>query len=94
MCNELVMQSYAKSSLTVKHFFLTIEDGSRKAWYEKIQDRQPKKKKVRKNTGPDEDDYEEFIDYIFPEDSAGEKNLKILQAAQAWKARKMAKTGS
>ncbi|CAD7970963.1 unnamed protein product [Amoebophrya sp. A120] len=25
------------------------EDGSRKAWYEKIQDRQPKKKKVRKN---------------------------------------------
>ncbi|CAD7972605.1 unnamed protein product [Amoebophrya sp. A25] len=58
-------------------------------WVGKLRDRQPKKKKMRS-----EDDGQTYMDYIFPDDSAGEKNLKILQAAQAWKAKKAAKAAA
>ena len=63
----------------------------------KVLDRQPKKKKVRRRIekpGYDEEDYEEAIDYVFPDDDAAEQNYKLLAAAAAWKKKKNAKAAA
>lgn len=54
----------------------------------KVENRQPKKvQKRRAVMGEDgtEEGYEEYIDYIFPDDSATTQNLKILEMAKKWK---------
>jgi crooked neck len=35
-----------------------------------------------------EEGWEEFFDYIFPEDEATKPNLKLLEMAKAWKKQK------
>lgn len=42
-------------------------------------------KKRRKVESADGDGWEEFYDYIFPEDQASSKNFKILELAHKWK---------
>merc|ERR1712194_408546 len=57
--------------------------------------RQPKKTKVRKNLGivDGEEEYEERLDYIFPDDKPREQNFKILEVAAAWKKKKLVLQG-
>lgn len=59
----------------------------------KINEKQPKqvkkKRKIKLNDDEEEDmGYEEYYDYIFPEENTQQKNLKMLQkAAMMWKQR-------
>ncbi|CAL8072243.1 unnamed protein product [Orchesella dallaii] len=56
-----------------------------------IESRMPKRiKKRRKIETPDgtEAGWEEYFDYIFPEDEAAKPNLKLLQMAKMWKKQK------
>ena len=51
---------------------------------EKIEKRMPRK--VPKRRKIEEDRFEEYLDFVFPEDSAGaERMSKLLQMSQAWK---------
>jgi len=45
----------------------------------------PKRVKKRRKLEEEDDAFEEFYDYIFPDDQAQSKNIKILQNAQKWK---------
>jgi len=56
-----------------------------------IAKRQPKRvKKRRVVPGEDgQDTYEEYMDYVFPDDKPEQQNLKILEMAHAWKKRKL-----
>merc|ERR1712048_58250 len=59
---------------------------------EAIQKRQPKRVKKRRTIpGEDgQDTYEEYMDYVFPDDKPEQQNLKILEMAHAWKKRRLA----
>ena len=53
---------------------------------ERVRAKLPKRvKKRRKVQAGEEVGWEEFFDYIFPEDKAQGKNLKILEMAHKWK---------
>eukprot|EP00927_Polykrikos_kofoidii_P002117 TRINITY_DN10821_c0_g1_i1.p1 TRINITY_DN10821_c0_g1~~TRINITY_DN10821_c0_g1_i1.p1 ORF type:complete len:679 (-),score=158.26 TRINITY_DN10821_c0_g1_i1:131-2167(-) len=69
---------------------LEKEHGDEKS-VEELERRQPKRvKKRRAIPGEDgQDAYEEYMDYIFPDDKPEQQNLKILDMARAWKKRKM-----
>merc|ERR1719502_2495370 len=59
---------------------------------EAIIKRQPKRVKKRRTIpGEDGNDaYEEYMDYVFPDDTEKQQNLKILEMAHMWKKRKIA----
>merc|ERR1712194_424349 len=61
-----------------------------------LKKRLPKKTKVRKALGvvDGEEEFEEKLDYVFPDDTKSEQNLKILEMAAAWKAKKLAMASS
>merc|ERR1712032_161741 len=54
--------------------------------------RQPKRVKKRRAVAGDEgqEAFEEYMDYVFPDDEPEKQNLKILEMAHAWKKRKLA----
>jgi len=57
-----------------------------------IEQRQPKRVKKRRavpTETPGQEAYEEYMDYIFPDDKPEQQNLKILEMAHAWKKRKI-----
>lgn len=58
---------------------------------EDVEKRQPKRvKKRRMVPGEDgQDAYEEYVDYVFPDDKPEQQNLKILDMARQWKKRKL-----
>lgn len=58
---------------------------------EAIEKRQPKRVKKRRAVASEDgqDAYEEFMDYVFPDDKPEQQNLKILEMARAWKKRKV-----
>jgi crooked neck len=63
------------------------DDVSRKS----VENLMPRRvKKRRKVTGEDGSDqgWEEYFDYIFPEDEAAKPNLKLLAMAKMWKKQK------
>lgn len=45
-----------------------------------------KKRKTEDGEGDDNVVYEEYYDYIFPDDETQKPNLKLLQMAAAWRA--------
>ena len=45
----------------------------------------PKRVKKRRKLDDEEDGFEEYYDYIFPDDQSQSKNIKILQNAMKWK---------
>jgi len=58
---------------------------------QKVGDRQPKKIKKKRAVIADdgtEEGWEEYTDYIFPDDAPAKQNLKILEMAKMWKKRK------
>jgi crooked neck len=48
-----------------------------------------KKRKTEDGEGEDSVVYEEYYDYIFPDDETQKPNLKLLQMAEAWKKSQM-----
>jgi len=60
---------------------------------EAVEKRQPKRVKKRRKLPTEEgqpDAFEEYMDYVFPDDKPEQQNLKILEMARMWKARKLA----
>merc|ERR1712010_157152 len=66
------------------------EDGDEKSQAEVHQLLPRRVKKRRKVQGEDGSDqgWEEYFDYIFPEDEAAKPNLKLLAMAKMWKKQK------
>jgi len=63
---------------------------------EAVERRQPKRVKKRRSV-PDQDGQEaqeEYMDYVFPDDKPEQQNLKILEMARQWKAKKAAKSAA
>jgi crooked neck len=57
-----------------------------------VKDKEPKVVKKRRKAEDSTDDnviWEEYFDYIFPDDQEQSRNLKLLQMAQAWQAKVM-----
>ena len=52
---------------------------------EEIKAKLPKKVKKRRQTDDNEEGWEEYYDYIFPDDQGQARNFKILEMAQKWK---------
>jgi crooked neck len=55
-----------------------------------VKDKEPKVVKKRRKAEDSTDDnviWEEYFDYIFPDDQEQSRNLKLLQMAQAWQAK-------
>jgi len=69
---------------------LEREHGNEKS-VEDVERRQPKRVKKRRAVHAEEgqDAYEEYMDYVFPDDKPEQQNLKILEMARAWKKQKM-----
>lgn len=62
------------------------EGGLESTHAERVSAKLPKRvKKRRKVQAGEEEGWEEFYDYIFPEDKAQVRNLKILEMAHKWK---------
>lgn len=60
-----------------------------------LEKRQPKKVKKRRPTATDDmgqEGFEEYLDYVFPDDAPEQQNLKILEMARLWKRQKIANT--
>lgn len=50
-------------------------------------------RKVKKRRKLDDESFEEYMDYLFPDDGeSAAKNLKFLQMAHAWKAQTTSST--
>merc|ERR1719435_247746 len=67
-----------------------VEDGNEKTQQEVAQllpRRVKKRRKVEAEDGSDQG-WEEYFDYIFPEDEAAKPNLKLLAMAKMWKKKK------
>ena len=58
----------------------------------KMPKRIKRKRKIETEDGMDAG-MEEYFDYIFPEEAGAAPNLKLLEAAQAWKRRKLEADG-
>ena len=47
-----------------------------------------KKKRMLKNPDDSDAGWEEFYDYIFPDEAKGQSNLKLLENVKKWKKQK------
>ena len=63
------------------------DEKSRKAVEDLMPRRVKKRRKIQSEDGIDQG-WEEFFDYIFPEDEAAKPNLKLLAMAKMWKKQK------
>ena len=56
-------------------------------WIKTIQEKMPKKVKKKRKLENINDDagYEEYLDYVFPDEEKDSRNLKILEMAHKWK---------
>lgn len=65
------------------------DDTSRKVVEDLMPRRIKKRRKIQSEDGTDQG-WEEYFDYIFPEDEAAKPNLKLLAMAKMWKKQKEA----
>lgn len=79
-------------AMLLEHWLQLERDHGDAASLEAIQKRQPKRVKKRRAIPAEEgqEAYEEYMDYVFPDDKPEAANLKILELAHAWKKRKLA----
>jgi len=78
-------------AMLLEHWLKLEQEHGDEKGLEAIQKRQPKRVKKRRSI-PGEDGqetFEEYMDYVFPEDKPEAANLKILEMAHAWKKRKL-----
>lgn len=78
-------------AMLLEHWLKLERDNGEAKDIESIEKRQPKRvKKRRAVPGEDgQDAYEEYMDYVFPDDKPEQQNLKILEMAHMWKKRKI-----
>jgi len=79
-------------AMLLEHWLKLEEEYGDEKSMDAITKRQAKRVKKRR-TIPGEDGqetYEEYMDYVFPDDKPEQQNLKILEMAHAWKKRKLA----
>merc|ERR1719502_2022869 len=79
-------------AMLLEHWSKVEQERGDEASIEAIAKRQPKRVKKRRTIpGEDGNDaYEEYMDYVFPDDTEKQQNLKILEMAHMWKKRKIA----
>eukprot|EP00928_Gymnodinium_smaydae_P011410 TRINITY_DN14213_c0_g1_i2.p1 TRINITY_DN14213_c0_g1~~TRINITY_DN14213_c0_g1_i2.p1 ORF type:complete len:674 (+),score=201.35 TRINITY_DN14213_c0_g1_i2:120-2141(+) len=75
-------------AMLLEHWLKLEKEHGDEANVESLTNRQPKRVKKRRRVG-DEETFEEYMDYVFPDDAKGQQNLKILEMAREWKRRKM-----
>ena len=63
------------------------DEQSRKVVQDLMPRRVKKRRKIQSEDGTDQG-WEEYFDYIFPEDEAAKPNLKLLAMAKMWKKQK------
>merc|ERR1712039_175272 len=77
-------------AMLLEHWMKVDEENGDEKSIDAMAKRQAKRVKKRR-TIPGEDGqetYEEYMDYVFPDDKPEQQNLKILEMAHAWKQRK------
>mmetsp|Transcript_27864 Transcript_27864/g.63225 ORF Transcript_27864/g.63225 Transcript_27864/m.63225 type:complete len:199 (-) Transcript_27864:14-610(-) len=82
-------QKNEERSMLLEHWLTLEREVGNNEHVAELESKQAKKVKKRRK---DEDGiWEEYVDFVFPDDGP-QKNLKILEMAQAWKRRKLAQT--
>merc|ERR1719382_1296059 len=78
-------------AMLLEHWLKLEQEHGDEASVEAIEKRQPKRVKKRRAvpTEDAQDAYEEYMDYVFPDDKPEQQNLKILEMAHAWEKRKI-----
>lgn len=78
-------------AMLLEHWLKVEKEHGDEAGVQAIEKRQPKRVKKRRAipTEDGQDAYEEYMDYVFPDDAPTQQNLKILDMAREWKRRKM-----
>merc|ERR550537_1496175 len=82
---------HEERAMLLEHWAKVEQERGDEKSIEAIAKRQPKRVKKRRTIpGEDgQDTYEEYMDYVFPDDKPEQQNLKILEMAHAWKKRKL-----
>lgn len=86
----MLLYSWAEEWLSAGH--AAVLQAAVQAVERKMPKRIKRKRKIETEDGVDAG-MEEYFDYIFPEEAGAAPNLKLLEAAQAWKRRKMEADG-
>jgi len=83
---------HEERAMLLEHWAKVEQEQGDEKGLDAIMKRQPKRVKKRRTVpGEDgQDAYEEYMDYVFPDDKPEQQNLKILEMAHAWKKRKIA----
>jgi len=79
-------------AMLLEHWLKLEREHGDEANVEELEKRQPKRVKRRRAVPTEEgqeEAYEEYMDYIFPDDKPETQNLKILEMARMWKKRKL-----
>lgn len=79
-------------AMLLEHWLKMEQEYGNAATADAVERRQPKRVKKRRSVpGEDgQDAFEEYMDYVFPDDKPEQQNLKILEMARMWKAKKAA----
>lgn len=78
-------------AMVLEHWLKLEQEKGESANVEAVEKRQAKRVKKRRAVAGGEEGqeaYEEYMDYVFPDDAPEQQNLKILEMAHAWKKRK------
>ena len=66
--------------------FECSKEGEQSEQAKYVRTKMPKRVKKRRKVGEsDEDGWEEYYDYLFPDDQAQARNIRILENAHKWK---------
>jgi len=79
-------------SMLLEHWLKIEQEFGEEKDVELVEQRQPKRVQKRRAVpgGVDgQDAFEEYMDYVFPDDKPQQQNLKILEMAREWKKRKL-----
>mmetsp|Transcript_49827 Transcript_49827/g.115697 ORF Transcript_49827/g.115697 Transcript_49827/m.115697 type:complete len:679 (-) Transcript_49827:63-2099(-) len=79
-------------AMLLEHWLKLEKEFGNEASAEAVEKRQPKRVKKRRAVPGEtagQEAYEEYMDYVFPDDKPEQQNLKILEMAHAWKKRKL-----
>jgi len=82
---------HEERAMLLEHWMKVEQERGDEKTMDAIAKRQPKRVKKRRTVAGEDgqDTYEEYMDYVFPDDKPEQQNLKILEMAHAWKKRKL-----
>mmetsp|Transcript_52563 Transcript_52563/g.123005 ORF Transcript_52563/g.123005 Transcript_52563/m.123005 type:complete len:673 (-) Transcript_52563:83-2101(-) len=76
-------------AMLLEHWLKLEEELGEEEAIEAIKKRQAQRVKKKRAVPGEENQFEEYMDYVFPDDKPVQQNLKILEMAHAWKKRKV-----